>query len=123
MSHFPPPRDVLVTTAITATTSAVVSLLSRRATGSAAAGLNATSHIRWGKEAGRVDQVDFKHTFAGTALNAAAMLAWSTVHHSLPRPKSAWAAVAQGVLVSTTPSIARNNASRPLLAVVTSMPA
>lgn len=63
----------------TLSTTLITSLLGKKETGSAAAPLNATSHILWGDEAATKDQVDAKHTAVGAGLNAAAMYAWSAV--------------------------------------------
>lgn len=94
-------RNVLVTAAIsTAVTSALALLVSKLQTGHAAAGLNATSHIAWGKSATRVNRPDLEHTVVGAVLNAGAMAAWAAVHEMLPRARSPLAAVAKGALVS-----------------------
>jgi hypothetical protein len=72
--------SILITAGIaTAATTAVVAFLGKRETGSAAAPLNATSHIAWGEEAATHDEVDAKHTGTGVVLNASAMLAWAAV--------------------------------------------
>ncbi|HJP83864.1 MAG TPA: hypothetical protein VJ835_10210 [Fimbriimonadaceae bacterium] len=97
---------VLATTAITTiATSIAVSILGRDETGSAAAPLNATSHIVWGDEAAEHDEVDVKHTLLGTVLNAGAMASWSLLQEWLlskwvrknPRVRS----IAAGALTST----------------------
>jgi hypothetical protein len=63
----------------TVATTVITSVLGKKETGSAAAPLNATSHILWGNKAASKDDVDGKHTAAGAAINAGAMYAWSFV--------------------------------------------
>lgn len=63
----------------TVATTVITSMLGKKEAGSAAAPLNATSHILWGHEAAGQDGVDAKHTAAGAAINAGAMYAWSFV--------------------------------------------
>src|SRR5688500_2750991 len=53
-------------------TTAAALLLGRKEVGSAAAPLNATSHIVWGDDAANHDEVDWRHTAVGTLLNAGA---------------------------------------------------
>jgi len=66
-----------------ATTTAAVAALGRHETGSAAAGLNAVSHIAWGDEAARQRRPSAKYTLLGVALNAAAVTGWALVHEAL----------------------------------------
>lgn len=63
----------------TAATTLITGFLGKLQTGSAAAPLNATSHIAWGDKAAKEDEADAKHTAVGAGLNAAAMYAWSAV--------------------------------------------
>src|SRR5262245_21408496 len=62
----------------------------------AAAPLNAISHIVWGDEAARADELSIQYTLVGLALNAGAMLLWAAIFEAVialtPRPKrGAWA--------------------------------
>jgi hypothetical protein len=81
-------------------TTAAALLLGRKEAGSAAAPLNATSHIVWGDEAANHDEMDWQHTAVGTLLNAGAMVSWSLVQQLLPRPKGWLGAALSGVSVS-----------------------
>lgn len=58
-------------------TTAAVALLGRRETGSAAAPINATSHVLYGDEAGTADAVDVKHTLPGLLINTGAGVFWA----------------------------------------------
>jgi hypothetical protein len=58
-------------------------LRGRADSGSAVAPVNATSHIVFGAEAGRVDLPDVKHTLLGVALNAGASVFWASIHQRL----------------------------------------
>ncbi|HEY0978183.1 MAG TPA: hypothetical protein VGE21_12000 [Flavobacteriales bacterium] len=83
-------KDTLATGAMatTATTTAVA-LLGRMECGSAAAPINAVSHMLWGDEAADTETVDAKHTLAGAVLNAAAVTGWAGVHElMLPRHRA-----------------------------------
>ena len=84
----------------TAATTVAALVISKLETGSAAAGLNATSHIVWGDEAARVDGFEPKYTVVGGLLNAGAMLAWSVLHAALPRPRGMLTAVTSGLFIS-----------------------
>ena len=70
---------LLATGIATLATTVVVSVLSKKETGSAASGLNATSHIFWGDEAAEHDETSLKHTASGAVLNASAMAGWALV--------------------------------------------
>jgi hypothetical protein len=73
-------QDAAATAGIAAAvTSALVAYLGKREAGSAAAPINATSHIAWGDESADIDGVDVKHTAVGALLHAGAMLMWSLV--------------------------------------------
>ena len=84
----------------TALTTGAALLIAQSQTGSAAAGLNATSHIAWGDEAFRRDEADLKHTIVGGALNATAMVMWAALHEALPRPRSLLGVVGKGAALS-----------------------
>lgn len=58
----------------------VVSRASRRRTGSASAGTNATSHWVWGERARRVKRTDLKHTAVGYAIHHASSFFWAVFH-------------------------------------------
>jgi hypothetical protein len=94
--------DTLVTAAVaTAVTTATTMLLGRAQLDSAAAPLNATSHIAWGDEAAEHDELDLKHTLVGGVINALAMVSWAFVEHALfPKTKTKLAAAATGAAVS-----------------------
>lgn len=47
--------------------------------------VNATSHILWGREAGRADRADARHTLPGLVLHFGACMFWAAVYESLPR--------------------------------------
>lgn len=64
-------------------TTAAVALAGRREARSAAAPINATSHVLWGDEAGTTDAVDLKHTVPGLLLNTGAGMFWALVHELL----------------------------------------
>jgi hypothetical protein len=84
-----------------AATSATAALLAKKETGSAAAGLNATSHIVWGDEAATHDEADWQHTAVGALLNTGATAGWAAVQRALfPKPKTVWGAAATGAAVS-----------------------
>jgi hypothetical protein len=79
-------------------TTAAVALLGRRETGSAAAPINATSHVLYGDEAGTVDAVDLKHTLPGLLINTGAGIFWAFLRELVldraQRPGRAKSAVA-----------------------------
>lgn len=84
-------------------TTAAVAIAGARETGSAAAPINATSHVLWGDDAGRTDAVDFKHTVPGLLINVGAGVFWALVHElvleRLPR-RNRVAAAASGAAVA-----------------------
>ena len=85
-------------------TTAAVALLGARETGSAAAPINATSHVLWGDEAGTADAVDVNHTLPGLLINAGAGVFWAVVYELLrsrTRPEDRAAAVASGAAVAS----------------------
>ena len=61
-------------------TTATVALCGARQAGSAAAPINATSHVLWGDEARSANAVDVKHTVSGLLINTGAGVFWSLVH-------------------------------------------
>jgi hypothetical protein len=81
-------------------TTAAALLLGKKEAGSAAAPLNATSHIVWGDEAADHDESDWQHTALGALLNTGAMVSWSLVQQLLPRPKGWVGAALSGASVS-----------------------
>lgn len=84
-------------------TTAAVAQAGARETGSAAAPINATSHVLWGDDAGQTDAVDLKHTLPGLLINVGAGVFWALVHElvleRLPRRDRATAA-ASGAAVA-----------------------
>ena len=80
----------------------VASFAARRATGSAAAALNATSHFLWGDRAGREDAYSLKYTATGFAANYGASVFWALFYEALGRgkPRSRPRALLDGVMVS-----------------------
>jgi hypothetical protein len=87
-----------------AATTAAASLLSRRATGSPAAALNATSHFLWGERAGRRDSYSLKYTAVGALANYGACIFWAVLYEALGRGKhrSMARALIEGAAVSAT---------------------
>jgi hypothetical protein len=61
----------------------VASLAARRASGSAASALNATSHVLWGERAGRQDGYSAKYTATGFVTNYGASLFWALFYEAL----------------------------------------
>jgi len=80
-------------------TSAVAALAGKREAASYPAPLNATSHILWGDEAARHDDVSLKYTASGFLLNHMAAVMWAAVYEK-------WVA----------PAVSRWSATRPALA-------
>ena len=95
-------QRILVTSAVaSAATTLATAALGKLQCGSAAAPLNATSHIVWGERATRQDDADIRHTLVGTLLNAAAMVSWASVQHLFfPRPRGLWGSAATGAAVA-----------------------
>jgi hypothetical protein len=75
-------------------TAIAASLAGRRAAGSYAAPLNATSHVAWGNAAARENQLSLKHTASGFALNHGACVFWALFYEWFagPRPSRSRAA-------------------------------
>jgi hypothetical protein len=61
-------------------TALVASLAGRKETGSYAAPLNATSHIVWGDDAARRNEVSLKHTLTGFLLNHGSAIFWAAFY-------------------------------------------
>ena len=84
-------------------TTATLAFLGARQGGSAAAPINATSHVLWGDEAGAADGVDVKHTLPGLLINGGAGVFWALVRElisaRLPQRDPA-TAVATGAAVA-----------------------
>lgn len=59
---------------------AATALAGKRETGSAAAPLNATSHIVWGDKAALQDAPSLKYTLTGFVLNHASAIFWAAVY-------------------------------------------
>jgi hypothetical protein len=59
---------------------AATALAGKRETGSAAAPLNATSHIVWGGKAALQDAPSLKYTLTGFVLNHASAIFWAAVY-------------------------------------------
>ena len=70
-------RALISGTLAAAATAVAASLAGRRATGSYAASLNATSHIVWGEDAARQNAGSLKYTATGLALNYGASIFWA----------------------------------------------
>lgn len=87
-------RDGMLSGALAAaTTVGVLALCGRRERGSAAAPLNAVSHVYWGDRALRQDRATLRYTGAGLATHVAAALLWGVLYEKLlgerrPRPLS-----------------------------------
>ena len=77
-------QDALVAGSIVAAaTIATVALRGLNDSGSAAAPINASTHVVYGPEAGAVDEPDVKHTLPGLAINAGASVFWAAVYERL----------------------------------------
>jgi hypothetical protein len=62
---------------------AAVAIRGRRDSGSALAPVNASSHVFWGEEAGRVEAVTARHTLPGLLINTGAGFFWALVFQKL----------------------------------------
>ena len=98
-------KDTLATgTVATTATNGALALLGKIETGHALGPINAVSHIIWGQEATRENELDVRHTLLGSVLNAVAITGWAGVHELLmPRRKrpSAPRALLTGAAVSS----------------------
>jgi len=89
------------------TTTATVAGCGKVETGSAAAPINAISHIVWGDRAARVNRPTLKYTLVGILLNSAAVTMWAAVFAALfgsrhRDPQSLPARLAQGAFVAAS---------------------
>jgi len=96
------PKFFLSGTLAAAAVTLVASIASRRATGSYASALNATSHFLWGDRAARRHAYSWKYTSIGFAANYGASVFWALFYELLGRGKrrSAKHALRDGALVS-----------------------
>lgn len=77
-------KDTLATGALASVaTTAAVALMGKLEDGSAIAPINAISHMIWGDEAARTEEVDVVHTLVGLGINAAAITSWAGLHELL----------------------------------------
>lgn len=78
------------------------SFAARRATGSSAAALNATSHFAWGERAGREDAYSLKCTGTGAVANYGASIFWALFYEMLSggKQRTRLRALFDGALVS-----------------------
>lgn len=85
-------RAVVSGTLAAAAVTLVTAVAARRATGSSAAALNATSHVLWGERAGRKNAYSMKYTGIGAAANYGASVFWACLYEllagSAPRTRS-----------------------------------
>ena len=76
-------RALLSGTVAAAAVTLAASLAGRRATGSYAAPLNATSHFLWGERAGRRNDYSLKYTATGFIANCGASVFWALFYEAL----------------------------------------
>ena len=95
-------RALVSGTLAAAAVTLVASFASRRATGSYASALNATSHFLWGDRAARRHAYSLKYTGVGFAANYAASAFWALFYEMLGRGRrrSPMRALRDGALVS-----------------------
>jgi hypothetical protein len=95
-------RALVSGTLAAAAVTVVASLASRRATGSAASALNATSHFLWGDRAARRHAYSMKFTGVGFAANYGASVFWALLYEALGRGRrrSAGKALRDGAITS-----------------------
>jgi hypothetical protein len=95
-------RALVSGTLAAAAVTVVASWASRRATGSAASALNATSHFLWGDRAARRHSYSMKYTGVGFAANYGASVFWALLYESLGRGRrrSAGRALRDGAITS-----------------------
>jgi hypothetical protein len=95
-------RALLSGTLAAAAVTVVASWASRRATGSAASALNATSHFLWGDRAARRNSYSMKYTGVGFAANYGASVFWALLYEALGRGRrrSAGRALRDGAITS-----------------------
>lgn len=93
---------ILTSGALAGSAAALVALIAgRREAGSAAAPLNATSHIAWGDKAARRDDLSVKFTGTGAALHYGAAIFWAAIYEALPGPAPLRAAATSGLAYVT----------------------
>ena len=78
----------------------VASWASRRATGSYASALNATSHFLWGDRARMRNAYSMKYTGVGFAANYGASIFWALLYEVLGKKRSARRALRDGAITS-----------------------
>jgi hypothetical protein len=95
-------RALVSGTLAAAAVTLVASLAARRATGSSAAALNATSHFLWGGRAGRQDEYSVKYTGTGFIANYGASVFWALFYEALggSKHRRAGRALLDGALIS-----------------------
>ena len=95
-------RALLSGTLAAAAVTLAASFAARRATGSSAAALNATSHFLWGERAARQDSISLKYTATGFAANYGASVFWALFYEFLAQGKhrSRTRALVDGAVVS-----------------------
>jgi hypothetical protein len=95
-------RALVSGTLAAAAVTVVASIASRRATGSYAAALNATSHFLWGDRAARKHAYSMKYTGVGLLANYGASVLWALCYEmmSLRKRRSRVRALRDGALVS-----------------------
>jgi hypothetical protein len=95
-------RALVSGTLAAAAVTVVASIASRRATGSAASALNATSHFLWGDRAARRNAYSVKYTGVGFAANYGASVFWALLYEALGRGRrrSAGQALRDGAITS-----------------------
>lgn len=76
-------RALVSGTLAAAAVTLVASFAGRRATGSSAAALNATSHFLWGDGAARRNAYSLKYTGVGLAANYGASVFWALLYEAL----------------------------------------
>jgi hypothetical protein len=87
-AHTVPPRSWLLEAAVAsgavvcAATAAAAAAAGARASGSAVAPINATSHVVHGPSAARVRTVDVEHTALGLAINFGASAFWAGLYEA-----------------------------------------
>ena len=96
------PKFFLSGTLAAAAVTLVASIASRRATGSYASALNATSHFLWGDRAARRHAYSWKYTGIGFAANYGASVFWALFYEllGLGKRRRATRALRDGALVS-----------------------
>ena len=93
-------RALVSGTLAAAAVTIAASLAGRRASGSSAAALNATSHFLWGERSGRQDEYSAKYTGVGFIANHGASIFWALFYEALGRKTSARRALLDGGLIA-----------------------